>query len=353
VSYEVIGDPIVFPPLAATFSASVPFDIHISTLLCEDPDPSHSCPPNSISVDAMGQGIATFSFVPLPNFPPGEWALESGIYELQPIPEPGTWLLVPTAVGLAWLARKKRRGISRIKPHATKISASTLRGIVLVMALVAFWPTAAWADTIGVPLTDGTLKLPAQVGFSFDSDSRLVATGPDFSFGAFSGPFFAPPRCFSGLCAPGSSFNANTSVFGAFSGGVTFRGVSQSVNDQAAVAGSAFASWTVTAAPIVMPPIGDPFTVTTPFLLDLTVSLADCATCLGRHTAIDATGAGNATFSFSFAPFPGGGGGAWQATSAVYQINPVPEPSTWLLVPTAVGLAWLARKKRKAPEDDE
>src|SRR5262245_2997644 len=26
-------------------------------------------------------------------------------------------------------------------------------------------------------------------------------------------------------------------------------------------------------------------------------------------------------------------------------INPVPEPSTWLLVPTAVGLAWLARKK--------
>jgi hypothetical protein len=57
------------------------------------------------------------------------------------------------------------------------------------MALVAFWPTAAWADTIGVPLTDGTLKLPAQVGFSFDSDSRLVATGPDFSFVLSQGHF--------------------------------------------------------------------------------------------------------------------------------------------------------------------
>ena len=36
--------------------------------------------------------------------------------------------------------------------------------------------------------------------------------------------------------------------------------------------------------------------------------------------------------------------------SAPYQVTalPVPEPGTWLLVPTAVGLAWLARKMRNA-----
>jgi hypothetical protein len=112
LEYRVSGDPIVFPPLAATFSASVPFDIQISTLLCEDPNLLHFCPPNSISVRATGQGVATFSFIPEPEtfFVPGTWALESGIYEIQsPIPEPGTWLLVPTAIGLAWLVRKKRK----------------------------------------------------------------------------------------------------------------------------------------------------------------------------------------------------------------------------------------------------
>lgn len=55
---------------------------------------------------AIDHGVATLSFVPDTH---GDWALESGIYEIQPIPEPGTWLLVPTAVGLAWLARKKRK----------------------------------------------------------------------------------------------------------------------------------------------------------------------------------------------------------------------------------------------------
>jgi len=109
LDYRVSGDPILLPPLAATFSASVPFDIQISTQLCEGEPFHHTCPPNSIFVGTIGQGIATFSFVPAPAPFSPEWALESGIYEIQPIPEPGTWLLVPTAVGLAWLARKKRK----------------------------------------------------------------------------------------------------------------------------------------------------------------------------------------------------------------------------------------------------
>jgi hypothetical protein len=42
---------------------------------------------------AIDHGVANLSFVPDTH---GDWALESGIYEIQPIPEPGTWLLVPT-----------------------------------------------------------------------------------------------------------------------------------------------------------------------------------------------------------------------------------------------------------------
>lgn len=56
---------------------------------------------------ATGQGTATFTFVAESVTTGCGLALQSGIYEIQPIPEPGTWLLVPTGVGLAWLARKK------------------------------------------------------------------------------------------------------------------------------------------------------------------------------------------------------------------------------------------------------
>jgi hypothetical protein len=233
------------------------------------------------------------------------------------------------------------------KPDATNTSESTLRGIVLVIALAALWPTAAWAGTIGVPLTDGTLTL--QVSGGSVNDSTLIATGPDFSFGAASGPFgFLPPRCgVSDNCSPGSSFAASTGVLDPIGGGVTYAGVSQNFN--IGMGGSARAGWTVTAGSIVMPPIGDPFTVTTPFRLDIQVALADCATCFTKSTTLLAAGAGDATFSF--APL----GSSWGLTSGVYEvtipINPVPEPSTWLLVPTAVGLAWLARKKRKANKE--
>jgi hypothetical protein len=116
LTYEVGGAPILFPPLAATFSASVPFDIQINTVLCDSSlmIPPPPCSPG-IHVNAIGQGVATFSFIPDTLFPTlGDWVLESGIYEIQPIPEPGTWLLVPTAVGLAWLARKRGQGRRRL-----------------------------------------------------------------------------------------------------------------------------------------------------------------------------------------------------------------------------------------------
>ena len=51
---------------------------------------------------------------------PFETFVESGIYEIRPIPEPGTWLLVPTAVGLAWLARKKRKARKSMRANAQR-----------------------------------------------------------------------------------------------------------------------------------------------------------------------------------------------------------------------------------------
>jgi len=68
---------------------------------------------------------------------------------------------VPTAVGLAWLANKKRK------------SASTRRGLVLVLALAALlFPMAARAGIIGVPLTDGTLilQVASKCGSAYDSN---------------------------------------------------------------------------------------------------------------------------------------------------------------------------------------
>jgi hypothetical protein len=223
-------------------------------------------------------------------------------------------------------------------------AASILRGIILGMALAGvLWPTPTSADMVDIPLTEGTLTLQVAGGSSVDS--HLIATGPDFSIGAASGPFFVAAGCAGGLCSPGSFFSAGTSVFGAIAGGVSYRGVSESVND-APVPGAAFASWSAGAGSILMPPIVNPFTVTEPFLITLQVSFANCATCFPSNngTFINATGGGVATFAFAPMTF---GPPAWGLASGVYQIA-TPEPSTWLLVVTVVaglGITWRRHRR--------
>ena len=219
-------------------------------------------------------------------------------------------------------------------------AAGILRGIIRGMALAGlFWPAPTSAlDMVDIPLTAGTLTM--QVSSGFPSDSHLIATGPDFSINAVSGPFFVAAGCAGGLCNPGSFFSAGTSVFGAIAGSVSYGGVSEGVND-APVPGAAFASWSAGGDSILMPPIGNPFTVTEPFLITLQVSFANCATCFPSNngTFINATGAGVATFAFAPMTF---GPPAWGLTSGVYQIA-TPEPSTWLLVVTMVaglGITW-------------
>ena len=229
--------------------------------------------------------------------------------------------------------------------HATKTSESPLRTIVLVMALAALpLPVAAWADTM-VALNEGVLTL--QVSFGTSNDSLLTAIGPDFALNAASGPFgFTGPHC--DPCVPGSSFGIGTSIFGATTGRLTYAGVSYGVND-VPVPNAAFVSWTAGGAGIKMPPIGTTFTATEPFSISIQARLPVCQnnSCVpGAFNNVTAIGGGVATFSF--VPDPFSPDTRWLLSSGAYVIE-TPEPGMWLLVPTAISLAWLAHKKRRAP----
>jgi len=167
-----------------------------------------------------------------------------------------------------------------------------LRGIVLVLALAALlFPVAAWADTI--VLDNGRLTL--NVGSGTVNSQSLGASGLGFGASGFGNLGFSASSC--GPCLPGS---------------VYFPGAGGS--------GASFG-----------------------YNIFVTASVPNCPTCF-PSTFVNATGHGTATFSF--VPDPPGRG--WWLSSGVFDIQPIPEPATWILVPTAVGLAWLARKKRKA-----
>src|SRR5215470_14273490 len=107
VNWTAGGAGIVMPPISTTFTATEPFSISILARLpvC----PNNSCVPGAFNnVTALGGGVATFTFAPDPVSPGTRWLLSSGTYVIA-TPEPGMWLLVPTAFGLARLAYKKRR----------------------------------------------------------------------------------------------------------------------------------------------------------------------------------------------------------------------------------------------------
>lgn len=96
--WEINGDPITFPAVTtSSFTASTPFMLTFGG--------------GQIGVGFTGQGIATFSFVPdtsLPGALPPRWTLASGVFAINPVPEPGTWLLVFTALSGLWLLRRVR-----------------------------------------------------------------------------------------------------------------------------------------------------------------------------------------------------------------------------------------------------
>jgi hypothetical protein len=93
----VKATPIVLPPIAAGFSVtqSVEFEMNLNV----PGVPSHSGPTGA-------PAIGTFFFAPAPGFP-ADWDLVGGSYVVDTVLEPGPWLLVLTAGGLAWLAYRR------------------------------------------------------------------------------------------------------------------------------------------------------------------------------------------------------------------------------------------------------
>lgn len=207
-----------------------------------------------------------------------------------------------------------------------------LKLLALLALLVLASPAAA--VNVNVLLTDGTITFNG-------STVELHATGPNLVVSGFD-PFVIPlPACL-GLCQPGEVVPAGMNVSFAFGGAVTYAGMNVSVIDSG-LPPFATLSWTVTADPILMPPLGDPFTVTEPFLITLHVGLDNCPNCIPGVTGIDATGSGIATFSFAQS------GRAWDQTSAVWTIQ-TPEPGTWLLLATGcIGLTWLRWRRGTTP----
>jgi hypothetical protein len=205
----------------------------------------------------------------------------------------------------------------------------------LLMALLTFgglvWPSyAASVSIVDVPLTAGALTLNVH-----PPDATLAVTGPDFSLFAVTGFFgVVLPSC---ECLPGELFKAGVNMSFAPGGTVTYAGVTTIISDSP-TPGFAHASWTGTADPFLMPPLGDPFTVTEPFALTMSVTIPNCPACGG--TVIHAFGDGLVTFGFR----QNADGTAWLLTSGVYTI--VSEPGAWLwLVAGAVGLGGFMRNR--------
>jgi hypothetical protein len=225
-----------------------------------------------------------------------------------------------------------------IKPHATNRSESTLRGIVLVMALAALlFPGATWADT--VVLDDGAVTLryggfhPAVIG------TTIEATGPGTTINLVTGLGALGGSC--GLCFPGTTVDPSGDNSTTVAGTVTYLGVMYHVGagpDELVISGESF----------ILPGLADHFSASVPFHMGLRTDLCSVAfQCFGGLFDIRLVSQGQGIATFTFVPdpeFPD----RWAPESGIYEIQPIPEPGTWLLVPTAIGLAWLVRKKRKA-----
>ena len=93
--------------------------------------------------------------------------------------------------------------------------------------------------------------------------------------------------------------------------------------------------WEVTGAPVQLPAIAAGFSFTES--IDFRLSVYSIP---GRVVNVFTTGI--ATFDFTPDPnFPA----QWSLTGGSYVIDTVPEPTPWLLVLTAGGLAWLAYRR--------
>src|SRR5215471_19214684 len=192
-----------------------------------------------------------------------------------------------------------------------------MRTWVLVLALVLS-PVVAGADVttfdqISVALTFAHGQVVRQdIVATTASGVGIVATG-----------YTPNPQC--APCSAGDLWAPNTSQSDSVIATTTYQGVTYYGG----------VDWEVTGAPVQLPAIAAGFSFTES--IDFRLSVYSIP---GRVVNVFTTGI--ATFDFTPDPnFPA----QWSLTGGSYVIDTVPEPTPWLLVLTAGGLAWLAYRR--------
>lgn len=231
-----------------------------------------------------------------------------------------------------------------------------LAAAVLLAIPFAGVPATATADPVGVPLITGSATVqPGGSPLTFDvSGSNWTASGSWSDVNSL--PFTS--GCPGGVCSPGDTLSLRTTVMNdsLLNSSVGALGASATVMvDGHPMAGTTngivelLGQAMLNGGMVTLPPIsGAGATLTAPFSVSGTVSgynpFAQNPNLLFTSAL---SGTGMATINLTANPATG----TYMASTVRYDFggstSPTPEPATWLLVGCALGLTWVATRRRR------